>query len=192
MDFDLTQYSLYTNYFDSYGIDELPDLSSLLESEPIEESANLEIQDWPFKSDFQHPENSFENCLIASQEQDLFLGQFSPQSEASTNYPNDSTDEDYKPQVSKPAQKKRKRSISGSSSSSDEENGTKRRKRSQNRTSPNIVHWLLELLKDPQNEDMIAWTDSDEGEFKIVSQEKLGAEWGVKKQNSKMTYNNVA
>ena len=134
-------------------------------------------------------EDSFE---IMSQ--DLFMGQLSPQSEASTTYPDDSssTDDDCKFQGSKPAQKQRQRSISSSSNSSDEELGMRKRKRTQNRTSPNIVHFLLEQLKDPRNEDMIAWTDYKEGEFRVVSQQKLGVAWGIKKQNPKMTYNNVA
>lgn len=113
---------------------------------------------------------------------------YSPKSESSS-------DEDWI-SSSKPESKKRKYSTSECSSlSSDEETcvvAKRRRKKSQNRTSPNIVHWLLTLLQDPNNEDMIAWTDFAEGEFKIVNQDKLGQLWGIKKQNPKMTYNNVA
>ena len=65
-------------------------------------------------------------------------------------------------------------------------------KRTQNRRSPNIVHWLLELLLDPDTSDVLAWEDYDRGVFKIVSQERLGELWGAKKGNPEMTYNNVA
>ena len=65
-------------------------------------------------------------------------------------------------------------------------------KRTQNRRSPNIVHWLLALLLDPDTSDVLAWEDYDRGVFKIVSQERLGELWGAKKGNPEMTYNNVA
>ena len=61
--------------------------------------------------------------------------------------------------------------------------------RTQNRKSPNIAHWLLELLE--KNSPAVAWMENP-GEFKVTNTTLLAKLWGERKGNTAMTYNNVA
>merc|ERR1712029_1241780 len=110
----------------------------------------------------------------------------SPQSKSSSTASTSSIDLKVKKKSKKASKNRRSRQYS--SDSEDEI----RPKRTQNRRSPNIVHWLLQLLMNPETSDVLAWEDYNQGVFKIVSQERLGELWGAKKRNPDMTYNNVA
>ena len=75
----------------------------------------------------------------------------------------------------------------------------KLQKKTQIRTAPNIIHWVYNLLQDPQNETIIKWSDYKNGEFKIVNGEEIGKAWGtrrgaagIKKDKPKMKYENFA
>ena len=61
--------------------------------------------------------------------------------------------------------------------------------RTQNRKSPNIAHWLLELLE--TKSPAVSWMDNP-GEFKVTNTTLLAKLWGERKGNTAMTYNNVA
>ena len=112
----------------------------------------------------------------------------SPESESSSTASTSSFEWKAK-KKSKKAHKNRRRHRQFSS---DSEGDFPAPKRTQNRRSPNIVHWLLQLLMNPETSDVLAWEDYNQGVFKIVSQERLGELWGAKKRNPDMTYNNVA
>jgi len=112
----------------------------------------------------------------------------SPESESSSTASTSSIEWKAK-KKSKKAHKNRRRHRQFSS---DSEGDFPAPKRTQNRRSPNIVHWLLQLLMNPETSDVLAWEDYNRGVFKIVSQERLGKLWGDKKRNPEMTYNNVA
>ena len=111
----------------------------------------------------------------------------SPQSESSSTASTSSIDGKVKKKSKKVSKNRRHRQYS-----SDSEGEIPTPKRTQNRRSPNIVHWLLQLLMNPETSDVLAWEDYNRGVFKIVSQERLGKLWGDKKRNPEMTYNNVA
>ena len=111
----------------------------------------------------------------------------SPQSESSSTASTSSIDGKVKKKSKKVSKNRRHRQYS-----SDSEGEIPAPKRTQNRKSPNIVHWLLQLLMNPETSDVLAWEDYNQGVFKIVSQERLGKLWGDKKRNPEMTYNNVA
>ena len=111
----------------------------------------------------------------------------SPQSESSSTASKSSIEWKVKKKSKKVSKNRRHRQYS-----SESEGDFPAPKRTQNRKSPNIVHWLLQLLHDPENSDVLAWEDYNRGVFKIVSQERLGKLWGDKKRNPEMTYNNVA
>ena len=71
----------------------------------------------------------------------------------------------------------------------------KMRKRTQNRKSPNVTHWLWELLHDTRYKNVLGWTSTPEaGEFKVLDQARLAKMWGQRKakNNQKMTYSNLA
>jgi len=71
----------------------------------------------------------------------------------------------------------------------------KMRKRTQNRKSPNVTHWLWELLHDKRYKNVLSWTSTPEaGEFKVLDQARLAKMWGQRKakNNQKMTYSNLA
>merc|ERR1712062_484965 len=111
----------------------------------------------------------------------------SPESESSSTASTSSIEWKVKKKSKKTSKNRRSRQYS-----SDSECEIMAPKRTQNRRSPNIVHWLLQLLMNPETSDVLAWEDYNRGVFKIVSQERLGKLWGDKKRNPEMTYNNVA
>ncbi|CAH1265120.1 ELK1 [Branchiostoma lanceolatum] len=58
---------------------------------------------------------------------------------------------------------------------------------------PNLTLWqfLLELLLDPKNANLIAWTSND-GEFKLNSAEEVARLWGLRKNKTNMNYDKLS
>ena len=130
---------------------------------------------------------TFSSKVLKSLESGQDSSPMSPQSESSSTASTSSIDGKVKKKSKKVSKNRRHRQYS-----SESEGEIPAPKRTQNRRSPNIVHWLLQLLMHPETSDVLAWEDYNQGVFKIVSQERLGKLWGDKKRNPEMTYNNVA
>ena len=74
-------------------------------------------------------------------------------------------------------------------------NPTNRKRRTQNRKSPNVSHWLWDLLQNEKHEQIIEFTNRNIGEFRIVDQNGLAALWGERKGRSNprnTTYRDLA
>lgn len=54
-----------------------------------------------------------------------------------------------------------------------------------------LWQFLLQLLADQRNKDLICWTSSD-GEFKFQQPEAVAKLWGKKKNNPNMNYANMS
>lgn len=67
-------------------------------------------------------------------------------------------------------------------------------RKSQNRKSPNVSHWLWDRLQDPKCKKIIEFTNVEHGEFRIVDQHALAKLWGCRpgKSNKKMNYRDLA
>ncbi|XP_043936213.1 ETS domain-containing protein Elk-1 [Protopterus annectens] len=58
---------------------------------------------------------------------------------------------------------------------------------------PSITLWqfLLQLLEDKKNENLISWTSND-GEFKLVDAEEVARLWGMRKNKTNMNYDKLS
>ena len=85
---------------------------------------------------------------------------------------------------------------SDDSSASDTDAADEIPKRIQNRTSPNISHWLFTMIEDPKNKQVINWIDKEEGVFKVLEPKVLANLWEHRprkaRPKNKMTYENLA
>uniref|UniRef100_A0A8D0BMS9 ETS transcription factor ELK4 n=1 Tax=Salvator merianae TaxID=96440 RepID=A0A8D0BMS9_SALMN len=54
-----------------------------------------------------------------------------------------------------------------------------------------LWQFLLQLLQDPQNKDIICWTSSD-GEFKLLQAEEVARLWGIRKNKPSMNYDKLS
>lgn len=54
-----------------------------------------------------------------------------------------------------------------------------------------LWQFLLQLLQEPQNKDVICWTSND-GEFKLLQAEEVARLWGVRKNKPTMNYDKLS
>lgn len=54
-----------------------------------------------------------------------------------------------------------------------------------------LWQFLLQLLQDPQNKDVICWTSND-GEFKLLQAEEVARLWGIRKNKPTMNYDKLS
>ena len=54
-----------------------------------------------------------------------------------------------------------------------------------------LWQFLLQLLKEPQNDHMICWT-SNNGEFKLLQAEEVARLWGIRKNKPNMNYDKLS
>ncbi|XP_060034711.1 ETS domain-containing protein Elk-4 isoform X2 [Erinaceus europaeus] len=54
-----------------------------------------------------------------------------------------------------------------------------------------LWQFLLQLLKEPQHENMICWTSKD-GEFKLLQAEEVARLWGIRKNKPNMNYDKLS
>nr|XP_033773285.1 ETS domain-containing protein Elk-4 [Geotrypetes seraphini]XP_033773286.1 ETS domain-containing protein Elk-4 [Geotrypetes seraphini] len=54
-----------------------------------------------------------------------------------------------------------------------------------------LWQFLLQLLKEPQNQHLISWTSND-GEFKLLRAEEVARLWGVRKNKPSMNYDKLS
>ncbi|XP_058525074.1 ETS domain-containing protein Elk-4 isoform X2 [Ochotona princeps] len=54
-----------------------------------------------------------------------------------------------------------------------------------------LWQFLLQLLQDPQNKDVICWTSND-GEFKLLQAEEVARLWGIRKNKLTMNYDKLS
>ncbi|KAL4829878.1 hypothetical protein H8958_010723 [Nasalis larvatus] len=59
---------------------------------------------------------------------------------------------------------------------------------------PSVTLWqfLLQLLREQGNGDIISWTSRDGGEFKLVDAEEVARLWGLRKNKTKMNYEKLS
>lgn len=54
-----------------------------------------------------------------------------------------------------------------------------------------LWQFLLQLLQEPQNKNIICWTSSD-GEFKLLQAEEVARLWGIRKNKPSMNYDKLS
>ncbi|XP_042318362.1 ETS domain-containing protein Elk-4 isoform X2 [Sceloporus undulatus] len=54
-----------------------------------------------------------------------------------------------------------------------------------------LWQFLLQLLQEPQNKDLICWTSND-GEFKLLQAEEVARLWGIRKNKPSMNYDKLS
>ncbi|NXX65820.1 ELK4 protein, partial [Spizella passerina] len=54
-----------------------------------------------------------------------------------------------------------------------------------------LWQFLLQLLQEPQNKDIICWTSND-GEFKLLQAEEVARLWGIRKNKPSMNYDKLS
>lgn len=57
--------------------------------------------------------------------------------------------------------------------------------------SVTLWQFLLQLLLDPSNEQLICWTN-EEGEFKLLQAEEVARLWGARKNKPNMNYDKLS
>lgn len=58
-------------------------------------------------------------------------------------------------------------------------------------SSVTLWQFLLQLLLDPGNENLICWTNED-GEFKLLQAEEVARLWGARKNKPSMNYDKLS
>lgn len=54
-----------------------------------------------------------------------------------------------------------------------------------------LWQFLLQLLQEPQNKNIICWTSND-GEFKLLQAEEVARLWGIRKNKPSMNYDKLS
>ncbi|XP_062842601.1 ETS domain-containing protein Elk-4 [Trichomycterus rosablanca] len=59
-------------------------------------------------------------------------------------------------------------------------------------SSVTLWQFLLELLLDPSNKQLIHWTNNEDGEFKLLQAEQVAKLWGARKNKPSMNYDKLS
>ena len=60
------------------------------------------------------------------------------------------------------------------------------------RVTTHLWEFLLGLLMDNSNSNIIQWTDETKGEFKLKDSEAVAKQWGQEKQKESMNYDKLS